>query len=68
MTDEKRELAYVDQGYTGKKLAGAARADGIALELVKSPKAKRGFTLRHALVRYVCRLSHLPAAILHSTL
>lgn len=39
----KRELAYVDQDYTGKKLAGAARAHGIALELVKSPKAKRGF-------------------------
>lgn len=44
-TDESVELAYVDQGYTGEKPAGAARAQGIALEVVRLPEAKRGFVL-----------------------
>ena len=38
-------MAYVDQGYTGSKPAEAARGNGIALEVVKLPEAKRGFVL-----------------------
>ena len=45
VTDESVELAYVDQGYMGEKPAEAARAHGIALEVVKLPEAKRGFVL-----------------------
>lgn len=37
------ELAYVDQGYTGEEPAAAAAAQGIQLEVVKLPEAKRGF-------------------------
>jgi len=44
-TGETVELAYVDQGYTGDAAAKAAAADGITLEVVKSPEAKRGFVL-----------------------
>ncbi|PYD77350.1 IS5 family transposase [Komagataeibacter sucrofermentans] len=44
-TDESVELAYVDQGYTGEKPARAARAQGIALEVVRLSEAKRGFVL-----------------------
>ena len=44
-TGESVTLAYVDQGYTGDKPAEAARAQGIALEVVKLPEAKRGFVL-----------------------
>ncbi len=39
------ELAYVDQGYTGDKPAAAASEQGIRLEVVKLPEAKRGFVL-----------------------
>ena len=39
------ELAYVDQGYTGDKPAAAAEKQGIRLEVVKLPEAKRGFVL-----------------------
>ncbi|GBR25706.1 transposase [Kozakia baliensis NRIC 0488] len=45
VTDESVELAYVDQGYTGERPVKAARAHGIALEVVKLPEAKRGFVL-----------------------
>ena len=38
-------LAYVDQGYTGERPAEAARAHGLALEVVAPPAAKRGFVL-----------------------
>ncbi len=44
-TGETVTLAYVDQGYTGDKPAEAAREQGIALEVVKLPEAKRGFVL-----------------------
>ena len=44
-TEQNVELAYVDQGYTGKKAAEAAAAHGIALEVVKLADAKRGFVL-----------------------
>lgn len=39
------DLAYVDQGCTGERAADAARAHGIELEVVKLPKAKKGFVL-----------------------
>ncbi len=44
-TDGSVETAFVDQGYTGEKPAKAADANGIALEVVKAPEAKRGFVL-----------------------
>ena len=37
--------AYVDQGYTGDRPAEAAPKEGIQLEVVKLPEAKRGFVL-----------------------
>ena len=45
VTGEHVELAYVDQGYTGEAAASAAAQQGIALEVVKLPEAKRGFVL-----------------------
>ncbi len=44
-TDESVELAYVDQGYTGRRAQDAAGAHGIHLEVVKLSAAKRGFVL-----------------------
>ena len=44
-TGQNVELAYVDQGYTGKKAAAAAAAHGIQREVVKLAEAKRGFVL-----------------------
>ena len=44
-TDGSVEKGFVDQGYTGEGAADAARAHGIALEVVKAPEAKRGFVL-----------------------
>ena len=44
-TEQSVELAFVDQGYTGKKAAEAAAAHGIELEVVKLADAKRGFVL-----------------------
>ena len=38
-TGESVEIAFVDQGYTGKKPAAAAAEHGIALEVVKLPEA-----------------------------
>jgi len=45
VTGEHVELAYVDQGYTGDEPAEAAKNQGIDLEVVKLPEAKRGFVL-----------------------
>lgn len=45
VTGENVTLAYVDQGYTGERAAAAARAQGIELQVVKLPEAKRGFVL-----------------------
>jgi len=45
VTGSTVELAFVDQGYTGKKAAQAAQQHGIRLEVVKHPLAKRGFVL-----------------------
>ena len=44
-TDQSVELAYVDQGYTGRPAADAAVVHGIRLEVVKLADAKRGFVL-----------------------
>jgi transposase len=45
ITGETVEVAFVDQGYTGDAPAEAAAAQGIRLEVVKLPAAKRGFVL-----------------------
>jgi transposase len=45
VTGEAVEVAFVDQGYTGDPPAQDAAAHGIHLEVVKLPKAKRGFVL-----------------------
>ena len=45
VTDRSVKLAYVDQGYTGEQPAQDATKKGITLEVVKLPKAKRGFVL-----------------------
>ena len=39
------ELAYVDQGYTGKDAKRAAEAFDVELEVVKHTEAKKGFVL-----------------------
>jgi hypothetical protein len=36
---------YVDQGCTGSKAADAAKAHGIASDVIKLPKFQRGFVL-----------------------
>ena len=45
VTGKSVEVAYVDQGYTGEQPAAATSNQGIHLEVVKLPKAKRGFVL-----------------------
>lgn len=44
-TGENVEIAYVDQGYTGKDAAEQAQKHGIELVVVKLEEAKRGFVL-----------------------
>jgi transposase len=44
-TGQSVEVAFVDEGYTGDAAAGAAAAEGIRVEVVKLPEAKRGFVL-----------------------
>jgi transposase len=44
-TGEHVEVAFVDQGYTGADAAQAAAGEGIRLEVVKLPEAKRGWVL-----------------------
>lgn len=39
------EVVYVDAGYTGDKPAQAAASQGMRLEVVKLPEARRGFVL-----------------------
>ena len=39
------QVAFVDQGYTGEAAEQAAAEQGIRLEVVKLPEAKRGFVL-----------------------
>ncbi len=45
VTGHHVELAFVDQGYTGDEPAQAAQAQGMRLEVIKLPQAKRGFVL-----------------------
>ena len=45
VVDEKVELAFVDQGYTGEDPAAAAAEEGIRLQVVKHHEAKHGFVL-----------------------
>jgi transposase len=44
-TGESVELAYVEQGYSGERMAEEADAHGMRLEVVKHSEAKRGFVL-----------------------
>jgi transposase len=45
ITDGRIELAFVDEGYTGDEPATASAEQGVVLEVVKLPEAKRGFVL-----------------------
>ncbi len=45
VTGHTVEVAFVDQGYTGDEPLEAAAAQGIRLEVVKLPEAKKGFVL-----------------------
>jgi transposase len=45
VTDDHVEIGYVDQGYSGAEPAAVAAAEGIELEVIKLPTAKRGFVL-----------------------
>jgi transposase len=45
VTGNNVQIAYVDAGYTGEAAAEAAEGEGIRLEVVKLPDAKRGFVL-----------------------
>ena len=39
------QLAWADQGYTGETASKAAQSNGIDLQIVKLPEAKKGFVL-----------------------
>ena len=45
VTGQSVEVAFVDQGYTGEDPAQAAQTQGLRLEVVKLPGAKKGFIL-----------------------
>jgi transposase len=45
VTGENVEVAFVDQGDTGEQAAQAAATEGIKLEVVKLPEAKKGCVL-----------------------
>jgi transposase len=45
VTQQNVEVAFVDQGYTGPETAQAAEEQGIHLEVVSLPEAKKGFVL-----------------------
>ena len=45
VAEEKVQVAFVDQGYTGQEPAEAAAKAGLRLEVVKHHEAKRGFVL-----------------------
>ena len=44
-TEQSVEVAFVDQGYTGDQPAQAARSQGMELQVIKLPEAKKGFVL-----------------------
>jgi transposase len=45
VTEQSVEVAFVDQGYTGDQPAEAAQRQGMQLEVIKLPEAKKGFVL-----------------------
>jgi transposase len=45
VTGQTVKLAFADQGYTGDAGAQAAREEGIELQVIKLPEAKKGFVL-----------------------
>ncbi|MEX3860111.1 IS5 family transposase [Paraburkholderia sp. BR10923] len=45
VTGQTVKVAFADQGYTGEDAAQAARDDGIELQVIKLPEAKKGFVL-----------------------
>ena len=45
VTEQSVEVAFVDQGYTGDQPAEAAQQQGIDLQVIKLPEAKKGFVL-----------------------
>lgn len=45
VTDQSVLLVFVDQGYTGDAPAQAAQGQGLELQVVKVPEAKKGFVL-----------------------
>jgi len=45
VTDNRVEIAYVDQGYTGAAPAAEAALRGVELVVVKLPETRRGFVL-----------------------
>jgi transposase len=45
VSGETVEVAFVDQGYTGESASTAASEQGVRLEVVKLPEAKKGFVL-----------------------
>ena len=44
-TGDHVQVAYVDAGYTGEEVAAEAQAQGVRLEVVSLPEAKKGFVL-----------------------
>lgn len=44
-TGQTVKVAFADQGYTGEAPAQAARDEGIELQIIKLPEAKKGFVL-----------------------
>jgi transposase len=44
-TEQSVEVAFVDQGYTGDQPAQAAQGQGMQLEVIKLPEARKGFVL-----------------------
>jgi transposase len=45
VTQQSVEVAFVDQGYTGDEPAQAAQNQGMELQVIELPKAKKGFVL-----------------------
>jgi hypothetical protein len=45
VTGEMVMVAFVDQGYTGEQASEATQTEGMRLEIIKLPEAKRGFVL-----------------------
>jgi transposase len=45
VTEQSVEVAFIDQGYTGDQPAQAAQGQGMQLEVIKLPEAKKGFVL-----------------------